>query len=646
MDYDGTNPPETNNKMSDPYSEQLKSKCAKPETTFSRSDSEENMQSDPTITDANIVNNIEPETNAFARRANSLDRKQRKSQRRQDFHDTLQVNRSMRFIRNKSPSTLMRPDSPVPGEGALLLAKLRQQLFEYEKSNAILEQSNGALVAQVNELQRQITSSPKRNGNVFSGLTQSSSDTSDDEMNKTLIPAEATTSAEIHQSTINENDSFTLVRNKKPNTPKKAPVSTPIQISPNIYAILPCPATQINTKTTVTPKTTISSTATKPTTTNASTSSTTHQTKTSASVNTNNTVPKANKTKPKAMITKKSKRPPPIIAYGLPVKTLTAAIPQSLSNYTLKKVNNNCTHVLTDSTVDHQSMKEILKNEKVSFHTYTPREDRRTNLVLRNLCSSYNETDVFNAINDLQLNIMLKSVTQFATEKSRREKNPLKMWLVQLEPGSDVEALLKSTKLLHQMVYFEHRQTKGISQCHNCQHFGHSSTNCSRPYRCVKCTNTHLPKECALETLRKESSIPVMPKCVNCQQDHAANYRGCPAYLRYINIKAEKINAARSQTEIRHQAYNNTRQPNVSYAKVLQQSQPTRSTNTPTAPPSSHQKGNFLDFIESECNSKFGLDLNALLEKASSFVPKYVTLPEKEKPLALIKFALSIAPHN
>lgn len=293
--------------------------------------------------------------------------------------------------------------------------------------------------------------------------------------------------------------------------------------------------------------------------------------------------------------------------------------------------------MLTDNLEDHLKIIQVFKDNAVPHHSYTPKEHRRTNLVLLNLCRSYDSEDIIAAINALGLNVKISQVTQFATEKSRREGSNLSMWLVQLEPQSDVEALLRTTRLLNQIVRFEHKESKGVAQCHNCQHFGHASVNCNRPYRCVKCIDQHLPGQCPINTLRAASSVEIKPRCVNCLQEHAANFRGCTAYRTYVKIKAERLNSAKKQQEdkardTQKSGKYNQRQPNISYADA------TRSDSQASV--------NVLNFFEAECADKFGINLTELLAKASRFGPEYSKLPDNQKPMALIKFALSIAPLN
>lgn len=59
-----------------------------------------------------------------------------------------------------------------------------------------------------------------------------------------------------------------------------------------------------------------------------------------------------------------------------------------------------------------------------------------------------------------------------------------------------------------------------IVQCKNCQGYNHVHSSCYRRARCVKCAGDHT-------TESYSKSINTKPKCVNCGEEHIANYRGC-----------------------------------------------------------------------------------------------------------------------
>ena len=66
-------------------------------------------------------------------------------------------------------------------------------------------------------------------------------------------------------------------------------------------------------------------------------------------------------------------------------------------------------------------------------------------------------------------------------------------------------------------------QPVSVTQCFNCQSFGHSAKNCRSKQKCLICGENHSHKRCPNEEARK-------PKCANCKGPHIASYKGCPEY--------------------------------------------------------------------------------------------------------------------
>ncbi|KMQ85965.1 nucleic-acid-binding protein from transposon x-element [Lasius niger] len=86
--------------------------------------------------------------------------------------------------------------------------------------------------------------------------------------------------------------------------------------------------------------------------------------------------------------------------------------------------------------------------------------------------------------------------------------------------------------LLNCQVIFEAPKAKRqISQCANCQKYGHTKRFCFRNPRCVKCAGNHSTSKCS----RKERSEQV--KCVLCNGNHPANYKGCTVYKDLQRVK-------------------------------------------------------------------------------------------------------------
>ena len=95
---------------------------------------------------------------------------------------------------------------------------------------------------------------------------------------------------------------------------------------------------------------------------------------------------------------------------------------------------------------------------------------------------------------------------------------------------------------MHCIVTFEPPRPKHeIPQCAKCQQYGHTKAYCHRQPRCIKCAGDHLSIDCS----RKTRSDQV--KCILCNGNHPANYKGCKVYRELQNVKYPKVPEQRSR---------------------------------------------------------------------------------------------------
>lgn len=345
----------------------------------------------------------------------------------------------------------------------------------------------------------------------------------------------------------------------------------------------------------------------------------------------------------------KTKPMPPIVVYDVDVKQTQNALKEHLGheNFLFKRINRNCTHIITKDRVSFDKANFVMKNSNLESHTFDPKEDRCTNVVLRGLCRSFTTDDITAELANLQLNINVRSVRPLTTERSKREGHQLDLWLIQLAPQSDVKSVLSIKRFLHQTnIRFERQASKSVSQCFKCQHYGHSSRNCSRAPRCVKCAESHDSRECTLE-----KTVDSVTRCVNCKGAHTANFRGCPHYQTLLKRKQQAVNDIKERQVFAQTSANNYRQPTVSFANMVknQRASPAASATpvaptTPVAAPAQTSAG--FNGMNQDCNAFFGLSIAGLMSKIIEYSPLYYSQPQSTRPLALLEFLFSITPNN
>lgn len=187
-----------------------------------------------------------------------------------------------------------------------------------------------------------------------------------------------------------------------------------------------------------------------------------------------------------------------------------------------KKNPNNSFQINCGSFDDKQVVIQKLKQQNFEYFTYSQNEERNLVFVLKN--HYFVELDLMKNILEAEGLPTIK-----VTFLNKNSENP--MYLIHFKKDfitlptlsknfSNIQNLIvKWEKLL--------KSKKKTTQCYNCQCYGHSSSNCGKQQRCVKCTKSHAKGDCARTS--KEGN----PECVNCNKDHAANSKLCEFYLKY-----------------------------------------------------------------------------------------------------------------
>lgn len=166
-------------------------------------------------------------------------------------------------------------------------------------------------------------------------------------------------------------------------------------------------------------------------------------------------------------------------------------------------------------------------------------------------------------------------MTNIINIRHRTTKKSLPLFSINLAPADNNKEIYSVNRLLNTVVKFEPPiPKKDIPQCSKCQHFGHTKSYCKRIPRCVKCLLAHKTEDCTRNV--KDNNV----KCVNCNGDHPANYKGCEVYKA---IKAKMYPPQREKDiPSKNFQYNfnsaNTK-PNFSYADATKQNSQHKANN-------------------------------------------------------------------
>lgn len=203
--------------------------------------------------------------------------------------------------------------------------------------------------------------------------------------------------------------------------------------------------------------------------------------------------------------------------------------------YHLQYRGDNRVAVFCESGEIHQIVKEGLRTENISFHTFSRKEERPFKVVIRGLPPQIED--------EAKAELATLGFPDVTISKLRKNQDVKSlafspMYLALLPSGSDITKFKKIKRLCHCVVQLEKfvNRSQQCTQCYRCQKFGHASRNCNLPVRCVKCPGNHETKDCP----KKDRSA--LATCCNCNEDHPANYSKCSERLKYIATLKQRLN--------------------------------------------------------------------------------------------------------
>ena len=224
--------------------------------------------------------------------------------------------------------------------------------------------------------------------------------------------------------------------------------------------------------------------------------------------------------------------PPIFINDVINIQTMTKSLERDISkeDYNLK-ITNNQVKILPTNPEAYRKLTKTLRAPNANFHTYQLKEERPFRVVLhRNIHHSADIDEL-----KTELSKLGHEVINVSNIRHRVTKDPLSLFFIDLKQKPNNKEIYNTSRLMNAIVKFEPPQIKKeIVQCKRCQRYGHTQKYGNHTFRCVKCAGTHPTDQC-----RKSSETPA--KCIHCQGDHHANYKGCSAYKTLYSNKYPKL---------------------------------------------------------------------------------------------------------
>lgn len=235
----------------------------------------------------------------------------------------------------------------------------------------------------------------------------------------------------------------------------------------------------------------------------------------------------------------KARRPAPIILDGKPkdsFKDLSNLLKEKCRGKFMIKFGPNTTAIHVETVADKTCVSEALSARKLPFWTYTNKEERSHAFVLHGLdCDielSEIEQDLKQQLPDMIK--MYKMNTKFRQLYLVITNNKIRLQDIQQKVSSICYCKVS---------WKRHVNKKELIQCHRCQKWGHATSNCNMPAKCLKCAQSHLTGEC---TKTRDTDAT----CANCDGKHPANSIECEVYQRRLRAKQARRPAVNKQPAV------------------------------------------------------------------------------------------------
>jgi hypothetical protein len=191
----------------------------------------------------------------------------------------------------------------------------------------------------------------------------------------------------------------------------------------------------------------------------------------------------------------------------------------------------------------------------------------------------------------------------------RIHKTPLPLFFVDLVPAPNNKDIYEIKYIQNMLISVEPpRKNNSIIQCTRCQSYGHSKTDCRKPFRLLKCAGDHNTNTCT-----KLRTTPAT--CALCGGEHTANYKDCDIYQKLqAKRRGDKTPSPRPGSQeatvnIQHSTrYDSSTEPNTTkrtYAHVTARHHPNPIITLQTLAGSSHYSERSLSHLLSRFESTF-----------------------------------------
>lgn len=216
-------------------------------------------------------------------------------------------------------------------------------------------------------------------------------------------------------------------------------------------------------------------------------------------------------------------------------QAIIADIKQLISGEFTTQYRTNSLKINVTSSDDFRKLTAYYDTKQVKYYTYQHPDKSNMSVIIRNIPISLSENEIADT---LKLNYNVVKVVRLLN----KNKMPIPICAIEIKKDGKENDIYKLDRLFHSIIEVQpRRKTSSIPQCTRCQRYGHTKNYCKLDPRCVKCLEPHHYSECPKRPNEQ-------PLCVNCGENHTANYKGCRYY---INIKQQREQTQENKSQNR-----------------------------------------------------------------------------------------------
>ena len=261
-------------------------------------------------------------------------------------------------------------------------------------------------------------------------------------------------------------------------------------------------------------------------------------------------LPEEAATDPTESPTNRIPKPPPIYIDAKIIDPLIELLNNTAGKLCYQTDKNRPGGSATNIPETFRKVTRSLKDKNAAYHTYQLKTDKSYKAVIRELHPKTNTDKISEELAKIGHQVRsINNINKYDT------KQPLPLFLVELEPRNNNKDIYDIEKLLNTIVKVEPpRHKKDIPQCIRCQQYGHTKNYCNRTPACVKCEKNHLTIHCPSTGKIEEV------RCYNCNGNHPPSYKGCEARKQ---LQRKLFPPLRSRTITNMQAQQDSTKPEI-----------------------------------------------------------------------------------